>query len=112
MTAGRARVVSDVGLHKEAWFAHAISFASRSGGAFDAGLAWDADPDRSCRISCVIRVSMKCARSNVRSSRIPVALSGLRPREREKGMSLRERGRRKETERERERGIRNWTERV
>ncbi len=37
------------------------------------------------------------------SSRIPVALSGLRPREREEGMSMRERGRRKETERERER---------
>ena len=43
------------------------------------------------------------ARRNVKSSRIPGALSGLRPREREKGVSLRERGRRKETERERER---------
>ncbi len=43
------------------------------------------------------------ARSNVKSSRIPGVLSGLRPREREKGMSLRERGSRKERERERER---------
>jgi hypothetical protein len=42
---------------------------------------------------------------NFRSSRIPGALSGLRLREREEGVSLRERRRRKETERER--GIRN-----
>jgi hypothetical protein len=42
-------------------------------------------------------------RRNVSSSRIPGALSGLRPRERKEGVSLRERGRRKETERERER---------
>jgi hypothetical protein len=43
------------------------------------------------------------ARRNVRSSRIPGALPGLRPREREEGVCLKERGRRKETERERER---------
>ena len=34
---------------------------------------------------------------------IPGALSGLRPREREERVSLRERGRRKETDRQRER---------